>query len=104
MACKRCEEDKPLDKRGWCIDCERAYDTWVRRYASDIVKPALTGMVIVLAVALGVPLLGASTLVALGGVFAGAGTIFGLTRLSARRRRRQFLTSSLPRAYLPEKS
>jgi len=104
VPCKRCEEDKPLDKRGWCIDCERAYDAWVRRYASDIILPALSGMFIVMFVALGVPLLGASTLVALGGVFAGAGTVFGLARLSARRRRRQFLTSSLPRAYLLEKS
>lgn len=104
MQCKRCSEDRPLNKRGWCDECERAYDTWVRRYASDIIGPALIGMTIVMGVALGVPLLGASTLVALGGVFAGAGAVFGLQRLNMRRRRKQFLVASLPRAYLHEKS
>ena len=37
MACPRCDGETP-DRR-WCIDCERAYDTWSRRHASDILGP-----------------------------------------------------------------
>jgi hypothetical protein len=52
--------------------------------------------------ALGLPLLGADWVAAASAVFAGFGTLVGLFRLSRRRRRRQFLLDSLPRAYLPQ--
>jgi len=104
MTCTRCNSDGDLGPKGWCRDCEREYDTWVRRHASDIVGPVLAGMVILSAVALGLPLLGAGYVVATTGVFAGFGTLLGLQRLNARRRRKQFQLASLPRAYLPSKT
>ena len=61
-------------------------------------------MVMLSAVALGLPLLGAGYVVATTGVFAGFGTLVGLQRLNARRRRKQFQLASLPRAYLPSKT
>ena len=101
-SCPRCHSatDAPASK--WCKDCELLYDGWSRRHASDIVWQALVGTVIVSAVGLGLPVLGVGTLVAAGGAFAGFGAIFGLSRLTRRRRRRQFLQAPLPRAYLPE--
>ncbi|HEY4059978.1 MAG TPA: hypothetical protein VGM39_25355 [Kofleriaceae bacterium] len=104
MGCVRCREDKPLDKRGWCVDCEKAFDGWVRRYAADILGCAAVGLVMVAFVALGLPWMGLPHTVALGGIFAGAGSIAGLYQLNARRRRKQFLLESMPRAYLPGKS
>ena len=104
MTCTRCNAGGELSARGWCRDCEREYDTWVRRHASDIIWPVLAGMVILSAVALGLPLLGAGYVVATTGVFAGFGTLVGLQRINARRRRKQFQLASLPRAYLPSKT
>jgi hypothetical protein len=104
MACARCNDDRPTGPRSWCGACEGAYDTWVRRHASDIIWPVMAGMVIVSVGGLALPLLGASTLIAVAGVFAGFGSIVGLSRLSSRRRRRQFALASLPRAYLPGKT
>ena len=100
MACERCGRDaKPGT---WCAECERAYDTWVRRHAADIVWAVLGGGVVLAAVGMILPLLGADWIVAASAAFAGWGTIFGLHRLNARRRRRQFLAGdALPRAYLP---
>jgi len=99
VTCPRCAG--AIDATKWCKDCEVQYDRWVRRHASDIVWQALSGTVIVSAIALGLPLLGFGVLVGGAGAFAGFGTIFGLARLTRRRRRRQFLEASLPRAYLP---
>jgi hypothetical protein len=104
MPCARCETEAPLNKQRWCADCDRAFDKWVRQYASDVIWPLLTGMTIVTSVALVLPLLGAGSLIATLGVFTGFGTFYGLFRLNQRRRRRQFLTDSLPRAYLPSKT
>ncbi|CAN5793110.1 hypothetical protein BH11MYX2_BH11MYX2_17030 [soil metagenome] len=104
MPCVRCREDKPLDKRGWCVECEKAFDGWVRRYATDILRAAGVGLVMVLFVGLGLPWLGLPHIVALGGIFAGAGSIAGMSVLNGRRRRKQFLAESIPRAYLPGKS
>jgi len=101
MTCSRCAAEHDGKKR-WCADCETAYDGWVRQYASDMIAPALGGMLVVLMCAMVLPLLGTSTLVAVGGAFAGFGTLAGMTRLNMRRRRRQFLKAPLPRAYLPE--
>lgn len=85
----------------WCTDCERLYDRWSRRHATDIVWQALVGSVIVGAIGLGLPYLGVGTLVAAVGAFAGFGAMYGLARVTRRRRRRQFLAAALPRAYLP---
>lgn len=114
MACARCgnpDETEPSAPevpllslargRTWCPTCERAYDAWSRRHASDIVWEALAGTVIVLFAGMGLPLLGVSWLVAATGVFAGFGTMIGLHRVNARRRRRQYLRGEVPRAYLP---
>jgi hypothetical protein len=103
MACPRC--DVETSERRWCTACERAYDTWSRRHASDILGPVLVGMVIVTSVALVVPLLGVEAIMAGTGVFAGFGALAGLHHLNQRRRRRQFLRgAAMPLAYLPDKT
>ncbi len=101
MSCPRCAGDADSEVTAWCADCERLYDTWVRKHATDIVWQALSGMVVVTFFGLALPVLGVSTLVAAVGAFAGFGTIAGLSRLTRRKRRRQFLEAPLPRAYLP---
>ena len=78
------------------------YDTWVRRHATDIVWQAMVGTVIITGIGLGLPILGVGTLVAAAGAFAGFGAMMGLSRLTRRRRRQQFLQAPLPRAYLAE--
>ncbi len=100
MTCARCDAEHAGTR--WCATCEREYDGWVRQYASDMIGPALGAMVVVLVCAMGLPLLGVPTLIAVAGAAGGFGTLAGITRLNMRRRRRQFLrASSLPRAYLP---
>jgi hypothetical protein len=104
MRCTRCNADGETSKQGWCRACETAYDTWVRRHASDIVWPVLAGMVIITTAGMILPALGLGSVIATTGVFAGFGTLLGLQRLGQRRRRRQFLQAPLPRAYLPSKT
>jgi hypothetical protein len=109
MACPRCEAATPetteVPETRWCAACERAYDTWSRRHATDIIWSLLAGMVIVTTTAIALPLLGLDWVLAATGVFTGFGTLYGLTRLNRRRRRRQFLAgAAMPRAYLPEGS
>ena len=89
---------------GWCADCERLLDAWNRQHAADIIWQAFTGAGIAMAFALGAPLLGLSTLLGIAGVLIGTGTFLGLRRWSKRRRRQQFLATSIPRAYLPAKT
>jgi hypothetical protein len=102
MTCARCgSEVDSSSPRKWCAACEAAYDTWVRRHASDIIPPMIAAMVVIAGLGLGLPLLGADWVAAACAIFAGSGTLVGLFRLSRRRRRRQFLVASLPRAYLP---
>lgn len=101
MTCPRCAGDAESDVTTWCADCERLYDVWVRTHAADIVWQSLIGMVIVSVCGLALPFLGVSKLIGAVGAFAGFGTIYGLSRVNRRRRRRQFLTAPLPRAYLP---
>ena len=102
--CPRCTVEHEARTR-WCPSCERDFDAYARDYATDIVWSALSGMLVVMGIGLGVPLLGVSTLVALGGVFAGFGTIVGVFRYVRHRRRRAFLRGAvLPRAYLPGKT
>ena len=95
--CQRCGG---TPARGWCKDCEQLYDGWVRKHASDIVWQALAGGVVVASIGMGLPLLGIGWLIAATGAFAGFGTLYGLSRLNRRRRRREFLQTTLPRAYL----
>jgi hypothetical protein len=45
--------------------------------------------------------LGLSPIIAIAGVLAGASTFVGLRRWGLARRRRQYLATSVPRAYLP---
>jgi hypothetical protein len=99
--CPRCAADLGA-QRGWCVDCERQFDSWVRRHASDIVWQSLCGTVVICAVGLGLPILGVGWVTAGIGAFGAFGTIFGLSRLTRRVRRRQFLHAALPRAYLAE--
>jgi hypothetical protein len=102
MACPRCAAESPDEATtSWCRDCELQYDGWVRRHATDIVWQALVGTVVVSTCGLLLPLLGVGVLVGAAGAFAGFGTVYGLSRLTRRKRRRQFLATSLPRAYLP---
>jgi hypothetical protein len=102
-ACARCNGE--LDtQRSWCSDCEQGYDQWVRQHASDIIAPTLLATTIVAAFGMGLPLLGVGWLVASAGVFAGFGALYGTFRLLRRKRRKQFLETPLPRAYLPSGS
>jgi hypothetical protein len=103
VSCPRCGTDDELTPTGWCKPCESAYDTWVRRHATDIIFPVLAAMVIMVFGAMALPFFGLSSLVAAGSVFIGFGTLATSWRLLQRRRRRQYLATSLPRAYLPEK-
>lgn len=100
MGCPRCNAETVDD--AWCAACDRAYDTWSRRNASDILLPLFAGGFIVASTAILLPLLGLDWIIAATGVFGGFGTLYGLHRLNRRRRRRQFLKgASVPRAYLP---
>ncbi len=114
MSCPRCGaaagpalENEPAaialvrGRAAWCSECESNYDAWVRNHAADIVWPALGGMVVVATVGVGLPILGVGKLVAAVGAFGGFATVLALSRLTRRRRRRQFLVAPLPRAYLP---
>jgi hypothetical protein len=101
MACPKCSADTDDDR--WCAACERAYDEWSRRHASDIIWSLLAGTLIVSSVAVALPLIGLDWIIAATGVFAGFGTLYGLHRINRRRRRRQFLAgAAVPRAYLPD--
>ncbi|NVB81952.1 MAG: hypothetical protein HOV81_26460 [Kofleriaceae bacterium] len=100
MSCPRCGADSP----SWCKDCERLYDTWVRDHATDILWQTGSGAAVAMIVGLGAPLLGLSPLLGIAGVLVGFGTFISLRKWSNLRRRQQFLTSSVPRAYLPNHS
>ena len=105
MACARCGQDRETNAAGWCTDCDRAFDAWSRRYASDILYAVFGAGVIVMFAGIGLPLLGVPWLVSATGIFAGFGTIIGFHRWNRNRRRRQYLAgAAMPRAYLPEKS
>jgi|HubBroStandDraft_6_1064221.scaffolds.fasta_scaffold55750_2 hypothetical protein len=100
MACPRCGSTE-LTKHGWCDACERAYDTWSRRHAADIVWVVLTGGVVLATIGMVLPLLGFEWIVAASAAFMGWGTILGVYGWNAKRRRKQFLRgAALPRAYL----
>jgi len=99
MSCPRCADDTP----GWCPACERQYDAWVRQYAADMLWQSGIGAFIAMVVGLGAPLVGLSPLLGIAGVLVGFGTSVGLRVWGNARRRRQFLTGALPRAYLPER-
>jgi len=102
MACVRCQADVQLEKTGWCAECERAYDTWVRRHATDIIWSVLGGGIVIGTIGVGLPLLGLSSAVAFAAAFVGLGTVVALQRAASKRRRRQFLAGgAMPRAYLP---
>lgn len=101
MACPRCKAATDDDR--WCAECERAYDTWSRRHAGDIIWSLLAGTLIVSSTAVLLPMLGVDWIIAATGVFTGFGTLVGVHRLNRRRRRRQFLAGAdMPRAYLPD--
>lgn len=97
MACPRCSADTP----SWCQACEPLYDTWVRDHASDILWQTGLGAVVAMIVGLGAPLFGLPPLLGIFGVLAGATTGAALRVWGNRMRRRQFLATSVPRAYLP---
>lgn len=104
MACVRCGTEEYVLASGWCRDCERAFGIWCRRYASDIISTVLVGMSIVLIGGMGLPLLGVGWLVSACSIFVSFGAMVGLYRFHDRRRRRQFLHSALPRAYLTSRT
>jgi hypothetical protein len=102
MACARCEADVETKRGAWCANCERDYDTWVRRHAADIVWAVLGGGVVLAGVGMVLPLLGVDWIVAASAAFCGWGSVYAIYRIGKRRRRKQFLAGApLPRAYLP---
>lgn len=101
MTCRRCAATTQLAPSGWCRDCEGAYDGWSRQHAADILWQTGCGAGLAMIVGLGGLVLGFSPIVAIGGVLAGASTFLGLRRWGLRRRRAQYLETSVPRAYLP---
>ncbi|MBA3458611.1 MAG: hypothetical protein H0T46_01515 [Deltaproteobacteria bacterium] len=100
MSCSRCAAEA-VTPSGWCADCEQQHYAWSRQHAADILWQAGSGAALAMLVGLGAPLLGLSPLLGILGVLAGASTFLGLRVWSQRRRRQQFLATSLPRAYLP---
>jgi hypothetical protein len=96
--------DEPGAREVWCRDCELQYDTWVRQHATDILWQTGLGAIVAMVIGLGLPLLGLEPIIGIAGVLAGFGTFMGLRRWGKQRRRRQFLTGALPRAYLPSKT
>ena len=103
MPCARCAAE-PVTPSGWCADCDRQHDAWSRQHAADIIWQAFTGAGIAMVFALGAPLVGLSLLFGIVGVLVGTGTFLGLRAWNKGRRRQQFLTNALPRAYLPTKT
>lgn len=75
----------------------------MRDHAADILWQTGTGALVAMVVGLGALVLGLTPLLGIVGVLTGFGTFMGLRSWGQARRRRQFLTSSLPRAYLPGK-
>jgi hypothetical protein len=115
MQCPRCaaEMDKPgarapgppgAPPAPWCRACERQYDTWVRKHAADIIWQTGVGAIVAMLIGLGLPLLGLEPIIGIAGVLVGFSTFLGLRHWGKHRRRRQFLTDALPRAYLPSKT
>jgi hypothetical protein len=98
MACPRCGADTST----WCKDCESLYDTWSRRHAADILWQSGGGALVAMAIGLGAPLLGFTPILGILGVLTGFTTFVGLRGWNNRRRRRQYLAASVPRAYLPK--
>jgi hypothetical protein len=96
MSCARCSGGTG----DWCASCERAYDAWVRRYASDVILPMVGGMIVVMLFWMALPLLGVGWLVGAVGAVAAFATIGGIARLNRWRRRREFRLGGLPRASL----
>ena len=88
----------------WCVDCEHQYDAWVRKHAADILWQTGLGAIVAMLIGLGLPLLRVEPVIATTGVLAGFGTFLGLRSWGKKRRRQQFLTGALPRAYLPSKT
>ena len=97
--CPRCSAKTP----SWCVDCEKLYDGWVRRHATDIVWQTGVGALLAMIIGLGAPLLGVDVFVGVAGVLLGFGTFIGLRTWSTGRRRRQFL-ATVPQAYLPRQT
>lgn len=103
MSCARCGSEQ-VTPTGWCTDCENQHDTWTRQHATDILWQAGSGAGVAMIVGLGAPLVGLSPLLGIAGVLVGAATFVSLRVWGTRRRRRQFLATALPRAYLPAPS
>lgn len=104
MACPHCAIEENLLASGWCRDCERAFGIWGRRYATDMISTVLVGMAIVLVGGMGLPLLGFNWLASAASIFGAFGAMVALYRFHDRRRRRQYLESRLPRAYLTSRT
>ena len=105
MECPRCASELETKGAGpWCHDCEVQYDSWVRTHVADIIWQTGIGAIVAMVIGMGLPLLGLSPIIGIAGVLVGFGTFIGLRQWGKQRRRRQFLTGALPRAYLPSKT
>ena len=104
MECPRCASEMQTGAGPWCHDCEAQYDAWVRTHAADIIWQTGIGAIVAMAIGMGLPLIGLSPVIGIAGVLVGFGTFIGLRQWGKQRRRKQFLTGALPRAYLPSKT
>lgn len=103
LECERCRTALDDDRR-WCPACERAYDTWSRQHATDVVWTVLSAGLVTSLIGMGLPLLGLDLVFAGVAIFAGFGTWGAVHSANRRRRRQQFLRGALPRAYLMSKT
>ena len=103
VRCARCAAEHP-GKARWCAACETQYDAWVRQHAADIIWQAFSGAGLAMLIGLGLPLLGVGWVIGVLGPIVGFGAFCTVRAWGTRRRRRQFLASALPRAYLPQKT
>src|ERR1044071_1875511 len=92
MQCPRCAAEMTGPGVPWCRDCEKQYDTWVRKRAADIIWQTGLGALVAMAIGLALPLLGLEPIIGIAGVLVGFTTFMGLRTWGKKRRRRQFLT------------
>lgn len=104
MRCSRCDGERKNVTSPWCRTCEAQYETWARRYATDLLWQAVIGAIVAMGLVVGLQELALDAVIAnLVGGLVGFQAFQKVRSWGEERRRRQFLEGALPRAYLPSK-